>query len=139
MVPSELRAQLLHQHQDIRALADKCQAMAAGLADLDALPMDLTREVARLRFAVMAHNQLEDSILKPALLGADAFGDVRVSQMAEQHIAEHDALRGKLEQVTAGQLRDTVASLRAHMDHEERTFLSPRVLRDDIVSIEPGA
>ena len=105
-------------------------------ADDDTMALDLTREVTRLRLALAAHNQLEETVLRPALSAADSFGEVRIDQMVDHHVAEHDTLRGQLDRLRVGDLRVTIASLRRHLEHEERTFLSPRVLRDDVVTVE---
>jgi len=135
-MPSDVLAQLLAQHKELRALMDRCEAMASPLADDDTMALDLTREVTRLRLALAAHNQLEETVLRPALSAADSFGEVRIDQMVDHHVAEHDTLRGQLDRLRVGDLRVTIASLRRHLELEERTFLSPRVLRDDVVTVE---
>jgi hypothetical protein len=56
--------------------------------------------------------------------------------MVEDHVNEHRALQRRLVATTPAELRDVIETLRAHLDSEERYLLSPRVLRDDIVTIE---
>jgi hypothetical protein len=99
-------------------------------------PLQLTREVARLRLAFDAHNRFEEQLLRPVLLDADAFGEVRVERMCEEHVGEHRAIRAQLGTEATADLRAVIASLRAHLDAEERYFLSAKVLRDDLVMVE---
>jgi hypothetical protein len=92
--------------------------------------------VARLRLAFDAHNRFEEQLLRPALLAADAFGEVRVERMLEEHVVEHREMRARLGSGATADLREVIATLRAHLDAEERYFLSAKVLRDDLVTIE---
>jgi ABC-type transporter Mla subunit MlaD len=133
--PSRAMRQLFDQHESLRAIMDDCEQLAdevdAGRGDL----VQLVREVAKLRVAFEAHNRTEEQLLPSILRELDAFGDVRVDYMLTDHIHEHRALHQRLDVPTA-ELRATLYDLRAHLAAEERTFLSARVLRDDLVTIE---
>jgi hypothetical protein len=133
--PSEVLAELVRQHEMLRASMDQCEQLAdrvdAGRGDIGAL----VREVARLRGAFEAHNHFEEQVLRPILRTLDAFGDVRIEYMFADHVDEHRALRHRLDGPTA-ELRVTLYQLRAHLAGEERYFLSARVLRDGVVSVE---
>ncbi len=133
--PSRLLAELLQQHTALRAMIDRCEQIADELDVGRAQPGDLTREVAKLRVAFDAHNAFEEQLLRPVLREADAFGEVRVEQMVADHVDEHRAMRRQLDGPTA-ELRAVLYELRAHLVAEERYFLSSRVLRDDLVSVE---
>ena len=56
--------------------------------------------------------------------------------MLEEHVAEHSAfwdyLKGTRGEV-ADKISDLAEELDAHMAAEERTFLSPVTLRDDVI------
>jgi hemerythrin-like domain-containing protein len=133
--PSEALAELLRQHEALRAIADTCEQLAdevdAGRGEVGTL----VREVAKLRAAFTVHNQFEEQVLRPILATIDAFGEVRIDRMVADHVVEHRALASQLDAPTAA-LRATLETLRAHLAAEERYFLSARVLKDDIVSVE---
>ncbi len=133
--PSTALVELLRQHGKLRDMMERCEALADE-ADRTDNPAALTREVARLRIAFDVHNQFEEQMLRPVLLAQDAFGAVHIDQMVEEHVREHTAIRGRLHGWVTEELRDVIANLRAHLDAEERYFLSSRVLRDDVVTLE---
>lgn len=134
--PARALAELIAQHQALRTLMDRCEQIAdevdCGLAG----PTQLTREVAKLRLAFDAHNKLEEELLRPVLLAADAFGEVRIDRMVEDHVGEHRAMRSRLGSSATAELRAVIESLRAHLESEERYFLTSKVLRDDVVTVE---
>lgn len=133
--PSQVLDELVRQHGTLRAMMDECEALAeridAGRGDISAL----VRGVAALRTAFEAHNEFEEQVLRPVLRSLDAFGEVRIEHMFADHVDEHRALRHRLDGPT-GELRATLYELRAHLAGEERYFLSARILRDDLVSLE---
>jgi hemerythrin HHE cation binding domain-containing protein len=130
--PSHILAALAAQHAALRDRIERCEDLADGLDAGTAGAPQLLHEVAELRIAFDAHNQFEERLLRPMLLDADWFGAVRVSRMIEDHVLEHRSMRRELETPTSSELRRVLASLRAHLDSEEHTFLSARVLRDDL-------
>ena len=136
--PSRLLAELVQQHTALRGIIDKCELVADELDAGRAQASELTREVAKLRVAFDAHNAFEEQLLRPVLREADAFGQVRVEQMLQDHVDEHRAMRRHLDGPTS-ELRGVLYELRAHLVAEERYFLSSRVLRDDVVSVEGGS
>lgn len=133
--PSQVLGELVRQHAMLRAQMDECEALAdrldAGRGDVGAL----VRGVASLRAAFEAHNQFEEQVLRPILRSLDAFGEARIEHMFADHVDEHRALRGRLDGPTA-ELRATLYELRAHLAGEERYFLSARILRDDVITVE---
>src|SRR5262249_35917672 len=128
--------ELLSQHNTLRELIQRCERLADELDRGRGAPTELMREVARLRIAFDAHNKFEEHLLRPILRDVDAFGAVRVQQMVEDHTNEHRLMRERLATTITGELRATLESLRAHLDTEERYFLSSRVLRDDLIVVE---
>jgi iron-sulfur cluster repair protein YtfE (RIC family) len=133
--PSQALDELVRQHEMLRARMDECEYLAdcvdGGRGDLGAL----VRQVAALREAFEAHNHFEEQVLRPILRTLDAFGEARIEYMVADHIYEHTVLGHRLDGPTA-ELRATLYALRAHLACEERYFLSARVLRDDVVSVE---
>ncbi|HEU4611806.1 MAG TPA: hemerythrin domain-containing protein [Kofleriaceae bacterium] len=136
--PSKLLAELLSQHESLRKMMDHCEELADELDAGKGDPLALTREVAKLRLAFDAHNKFEEQLLRPVLREMDAFGDVRIERMFSDHVTEHREMRAQLGSDATNALRATIDSLRVHLQAEERYFLSSKVLRDDLVSVENG-
>ncbi len=136
--PSRLLSELLAQHDELRAIMDRCEELADQFDAGQTTALALTREIAKLRLAFDAHNQFEEQLLRPVLREIDAFGDVRIERMFSDHVGEHRAMRLQLGDDTTNALRGAIDSLRVHLQAEERYFLSSRVLRDDVVSVEGG-
>lgn len=134
--PSTALEELMAQHASLRVLMDRCDDLADEVDRTGEPPLQLTREVAKLRLAFDSHNKFEEELLRPVLLSQDAFGEVRIEQMVSSHVDEHRSIRTRLHSWVTEELRDVIASLRAHLDAEERYFLSARVLRDDVVTLE---
>ena len=139
MTPNEVLERLVSQHQALRLLMDECDRLADELETIGGTPVTLSQNVAELRRAFEAHNQFEETVLRPILREADAFGEVRIDRMIADHLGEHREMRDRLSEGPIADLRTAVAQLRAHLDAEERYFVSPRVLRDDLVVLEGGA
>lgn len=138
--PGRALTELKAQHAALRGMMERCLELADELDAGRCGPTQLLREAARLRLAFEAHNRFEEQLLRPVLLEADRFGEVRISQMEQQHIDEHRSLRTRLASHAGSpmtsELRQVIESLRTHLDQEERLLLSGKVLRDDIVTIE---
>ena len=126
--PSQVLDELVRQHGMLRASMDECEELAdridAGRGDISAL----VREVGALREAFEARSELVERSLRPLLRGLDAFAEARIEHMCADHVAEHRALRDRLDGPT-GELRATLYQLRAHLAAEERYFLSVRIVR----------
>jgi hypothetical protein len=137
--PGRALAELAAQHAALRGMMDRCEDLAGELDAGRMSPVQLTREVARLRLAFDSHNRFEEQLLRPVLLDTDSFGEVRLERMLEQHVDEHREIRFQLGSNATADLRAVIANLRAHLDAEERYFLSARVLRDDLVTVESGS
>jgi hemerythrin HHE cation binding domain-containing protein len=135
---SQALAELLAQHDEIRRMMHRCELLADELDASKIEPGDLLREVARLRVAFDVHNKFEEQLLRPILRDADAFGEVRVDRMIDDHVGEHRAMRVGLGSAVTTELRATLQKLRDHLAAEERYFLSPKVMRDDLVTVEGG-
>jgi hypothetical protein len=147
MLPSEIRRLLLSQHESIRKLAERVlRATEAGPIDADGVRA-LRADVEALQIFTIGHIRDEQLLLEPLLPEADAWGTARLESMGEYHKREHAALRHAMYDAlsltdvegVAPSLRRLIRGLLEHMDTEERTLLSPDVLRDDIVSIGASA
>ena len=92
----------------------------------------------RLRDELERHNQDETTIVVALLHGPAAWGTLLIDRMLEEHVAEHAAfweyLTGTRTEVAA-KIEDLAEEIDAHMAAEERTFLSPLTLRDDVIQL----
>jgi hypothetical protein len=137
--PSRVLAELSAQHAALRGMMERCEQLADQLDAGRMGPLQLMREVERLRLAFDAHNRFEEQLLRPVLLEADGFGDARVERMVHEHVSEHRAMRGQLASPATAELRAAIAALREHLEAEERYFVSAKVLRDDLVTVESSS
>lgn len=128
--------ELLKQHEQIRHMMARCYELMDLVEKEPGRAGELVTAVARLRWAVTSHNRVEEQLLEPVLREADSFGPQRVEQMAHAHRDEHSEIGQRLDTPTLASLRQTLEMLTSHLEHEEKTFLSSRVLRDDVVTIE---
>lgn len=144
MNPSDVRRRILDDHRRVRALLDRQDSLAARAPTDPAAAEQLrTTALTVLRF-LMHHIDLEDEILVPALMQADAWGDVRVDLLHEHHAQQRAAFRQLTEALEAegGGLEFLLEStrklseeMRADMVDEEKRILHPDILRDDVVTI----
>jgi iron-sulfur cluster repair protein YtfE (RIC family) len=140
-----VRNKLLAQHERIRAGVAACRALAQRLRRGEAVDVEIDLAVARLRADFDEHNRTETGLLLPLLLhhaeGRGTRGALLAERMLEEHAAEHAAVWGRLQgslHDVAGRMDELVEELDAHMAAEERTFLSPVLLRDEeIVRVVP--
>ncbi len=138
MTYAEALRELAAQHATLRGMMDRCEQLADELDAGLGRPDGLLREVAKLRLAFDHHNQAEEKMLRPILKEADAFAEPRIERMIADHVSEHRSIGGRIHASPTSELREVIASLRAHLADEERYFLSARVLRDDLVTVEGG-
>jgi hypothetical protein len=137
--PGRLLAQLMSQHDRLRSHIFECETLCDRLDAGEDVAVRLARAVQRLRLLFDAHNRFEEVLLRPVLAAADGFGDVRIDRMVDAHVAEHRELAVALAGEVAQPLRELLRVLRQHLAEEEKYFLTSRVLRDDVVTVEAGA
>jgi hypothetical protein len=118
-LPDGALAELTEQHASLNEMMDHCETLADALDAGTVEAAQVLREVSRLRAAFDAHNRFEERLL-PALL--EAALRARAARIAEAHIAEHRSMRQQLGSPTTVELRSAIASLRVHLDAEQRSF-----------------
>jgi hypothetical protein len=132
VLPSEARARLLREHERLRSLLRDALAVSARLRAGEPVQTELQELLDRLRRAFAAHNRTEEAMLEPLLHADPAWGPARIRRMLEEHAGEHAALRAAFSGTAlevAARVPELAEDIDAHMDAEERTFLSPAVLR----------
>jgi hypothetical protein len=137
--PSEVRARVIREHDELRALLVELEA-TASTARSD--PRRLCERAVAFHARLFEHLRLEEQILAPALLEADIWGEERVARMEAEH-AQHRAALEELERVAArggdglAELVEQLArDLRLDMQEEERSLLHEDLLRDDVINID---
>jgi hypothetical protein len=133
----DVRSTLVAQHTDLRRLiASVEEALDRGLP-----AGEVGQRLEALRRAVEAHNATEEGTLTPVLEVIDAWGPQRVDALVREHHAEHEEVLAGFEpgRVTdVSHVRHLLAALLAHMAQEEKTLLSEKLLRDDVIQLDAG-
>jgi len=137
MDANHARTLLLTQHQAIRTSLEACREIAKRLRTDDADETELELALERMRAEVYQHNLSETELIRPLLAHTQRWGDRLVDRMLEEHLAEHVAMWSVLDQAArtvAFEIEELADDLDAHMAAEERTFLAPHVLREDVIA-----
>jgi hypothetical protein len=132
------RLLLLAQHERLREHVQTCTRLASlvRLGDCAGTELDVALEALREEFA--AHNAAETAVIRELLRGPTAWSSLMIDRMLEEHVAEHAAFWELLSGTRAEVVRridDLADELDAHMAAEERTFLAPVTLRDDVIRV----
>lgn len=143
LLPSEVRARVLADHDHLRGHLDATEAAADAVLRSEPGATPEMRGVARrLEAAWRGYLEVEDRILVPALAEADAWGEVRVRRLAAEQDKQRLLLARVAEVASGGEpeagartLRDVIEELRRELEREERDVLHPNLLRDDPVMI----
>ena len=141
MNPSDIRAELLRQHDDLRARIRILRAVTERCLAGENAHDELRRLLTGLTDAVRAHNAREELLMSKVFPELDAWGPVRREVMNEEHILEHEKLVGALVDTYAetegrAAARGVVGlfdEMLGHMEREEKVFLTPEVLTDEEV------
>jgi hypothetical protein len=139
MNASEIRTQLMKEHDQLRALIEETRALARLARPGERVPK---ASMDRLSRALLAHNLREQELLEGILATVDAWGPVRVEIMDEGHKAEHQALYAAVSEsdgVDPERAEPLLDRVLEHIIREEQTFLNEDVLRDDTVIIDAFA
>jgi iron-sulfur cluster repair protein YtfE (RIC family) len=136
MNATEARTTLLAQHEQLRFLLETCTWLARQQRAGEPVAAELDQALAELRDEFADHNRTETAVIGELLQGPAAWSVQMVDRMLEEHVAEHAAfwelLSGTRDEV-AERIGELSEELDAHMLAEERTFLSPMTLRDDVI------
>ena len=144
MTPSQIRDELLSQHEGLRGRLEVTRAVVGRWAKGEVPQAHVRSELAGLSDALRTHNLIEERTLRELIRGVDAWGPVRVEIMDDAHIGEHRDLFDALHAMSlAEDPREAVQELEKfrehllqHMEKEEAGFLNASVLRDDVVAID---
>lgn len=141
---SEMRTELLGQHDTIRGLVAEVEGALAGVVSEG--PGAVYDALRRLQSTLDHHNRREELLLESLLPTLDAWGDARAAWMDLRHREEHAeamaAIRVALgvedPSARGATVRALLAEILAHVAREEVEFLSADVLTDDRFKLSDG-
>lgn len=137
MMPTDVRANILAEHNGIRGDLEQLTQMAASAP--------LQRDAVLRRFDELAerierHREYEEKHLEPILRDQDAWSDVRVSSMHVQHRYQANLIARAREEIQVGSPRALSRAVRVFRERiqvemaQEEEFLIPASrMRDDLV------
>jgi len=146
MYPSQIRQEILRSQRSILQRFEVLEALASA-------PCPVTAEALRTRSAelvpqLIAHIQLDDTLLAPALADTDAWRAFRIERLEAHHDHQREGILQLITQLTDESadaeglcqlIRSLAATLKRDFDEEARLMLSSDVLRDDVISLGVGA
>jgi len=144
MENAKIRKIILVEHEglrgNLRAIEELLDLVSQG--DVVAL-QNAHQQLINMLQTFLRHIEHEEAILQPVLEKIDAWGPQRKAAMEEEHKVQR-ALVMKLTSINpindpAGWARDVrifAKDLLLDMADEEKTCLSPNVLRDDVVVVD---
>jgi hypothetical protein len=146
MRADELRARIFSEHKMLRRLMVTLrQATVDAMAGGPAATAGMRAALGELAGAFERHLQFEERELISVLKGADAWGSMRATHLADEHAAQRATLAALVEDVETGQrplaeLADEITwfvrGMLRDMVEEEGGMLSSRALGEEIVVAE---
>lgn len=144
---SKIRRIILVEHEGLRIGLRAIDALLDRVAKGDVASMkDAHQQFQNLLQSFIRHIEHEERVLRPVLETIDAWGPARVASMDEEHTAQRAEVKrlAAVEAVNdpakwANEVRAFTHALLIDMADEEKTCLSPDVLRDDIISVSPDS
>ncbi|HLH28382.1 MAG TPA: hemerythrin domain-containing protein [Acidimicrobiales bacterium] len=141
-LPSEVRAEVLAQHEALRSRLAAARLAAYEMLDGRPPAPALRDEVLRLAVEMEVHLGFEERMLAPVLAALDAWGPERAERLRTEHAKQRGELAafvsccdgdGWRARSFAERVRLFVVELLEDMAIEETLLLDPAVLRDDLV------
>jgi hemerythrin len=143
MRASEVRAELMEQHAELRVMATGLLHVAERAREGEAVHGELSSVLARFTDALRRHNSREEVLLRDILPTVDTWGPAHDRILTEEHVQEHAELNAAIvgiprtpDEFAGAATQDLVASILEHMAREEQLFLGEDTLRDDSVVVE---
>lgn len=141
MTPSEVRKTIQQEHLDLR---DKLSHLEKLIAKKEHSQIEKTFKDFSEKF--VKHIENEERILIPALRNTTGWGDVRGDMMKNEHISQRERLKNLTSTIAqqnfnkySPELEDFIRAIYADIDKEEKDFLNPNVLKDDVITVDVGS
>jgi len=148
MRTNEIRKRILDEHRRLRDRLEMLELAVEAVSEDPKRRASVHRSARKTLSFLIEHTLLEDTILAPALLQADAWGPIRASAMLEHHEAQREELRRLIrtyehswddgDRMAATTLA-WIEEVRADMEREEYELLSNDLLNDETVAIDGEA
>lgn len=145
MHPSEIREHILEERRRTFEILDEVRQIAQTVFERSEEESSaLHRAAARLEAQLARLYEEEEEILDPALRDTDAFGAERARRLEQYHLQQREVVTACCGEVLAGnlpawtaarELLELIAQVEQGLRRSERRFLSPNLLKDDLVSI----
>lgn len=141
---SKIRMIILTEHESLRLSLGKIEALLDPVAAGDVAARQSAHEqLNALMQTFLRHIEHEERILQPVLAVIDAWGPQRKAAMDEEHAMQRElvmqlaAIKPAEDPAAwAREVRIFMKDLLMDMADEEKTCLSPNVLRDDVVVVD---
>jgi hypothetical protein len=141
LLPSTIRERILCDHAVLRRMLSRIEVLARSVLEgRNGFGQELLLQAGALEATLRDHLELEERILVPALLEADAWGPQRVERFHVEHARQREIMDALWRTHPLGE-RPTLEValvvwgfarlLRGDMASEERISLNANVLRDD--------
>ncbi len=147
LMPSQVRLKVLEDHARIRRQLREVRAAAEWArtgAPERAEPM--RAEARSFADLFLRHLAMEEEVLVPTLREVDIWGDARADRVLQEHEEQRETFQELMnelerEQVAVSRVAQHVLSLadsiEADMIHEEETVLHEKLLKDDVINVDP--
>lgn len=145
--PESILQRVIAEHDVLRGMIERTEVLAKRVVQGRVrFAKDLRDQLKVLEGRFLQHIEMEEKVVAPALLAADAWGPARVERMHEEHARQREILT---EMWSAGRHGEPnifvlalaswgfVRMLREDMEEEERVSLNDRVLGEDPVDSSP--
>lgn len=143
--PSQVRARILEEHDELRRLLIDLDALADSvLRGQNGLGARLRDKATEIYEVLRDHIDLEDRILAPALRETPGFGELREQRLLEHHAEQRKRFEAAIAELRIGppppeslarRIRELVADVRVDMAHEDKDLLNPELLKDDPINV----
>jgi hypothetical protein len=139
------RRGILWQHERIRTLLEKARALADGRLESEGGEPDaVASAIGDIHSVMEVHLKFEEAVLVPLLRDDLPVGPQRAERLLEEHLQQRGMLAALHKEASAHPELPLLASklaaltswLLADMVEEERSLLSPDVVRDDVVVVD---
>jgi hemerythrin-like domain-containing protein len=130
--PSQVRRIILEEHGEIRKQMNEIDRLVKA-KDLKGL----APAIKLFQKTFIAHLAHEETIVWPILRTVDSWGPVRIDHMTKEHKEQRqiiDGLSYTKEEDLVEVMKNLIGLLVADMIAEEKDFLNPDLLRDDVVT-----
>jgi hemerythrin HHE cation binding domain-containing protein len=139
------RRSILIQHKRIRTLLARAGEIAERALDQEALPENaVASAIADIHATLEVHLTFEEKVLVDIFNDDLPLGPIRVARLRDEHARQRATLVGLHAEAKAGPRVPMLAAKLAFLTNwllddmieEERTLLTPEVVRDDVVAVD---